>query len=752
MVTLHSGHNMVVLSIENTDLILDVKCNKFHSAFNKARVRQHNILTSTNYTTSETSSSNLKLRFLNSNSELTNIEEGIKYHPVFFENKDYFFGVRFKNKEIENPFVYCTLKDIKDKFFLEDSIHFLSGTINYGNDIGKTDFTIRYKLDGKFKELKLSYEVFPTKLDYRNDYDQLIADIEEEYPLLVLDYLRKTYHGFKTGNSQKTDLIWWQIFGKIYNDLIASSKFILNKPHSRLVKKTLYQKVDRIKRMTPRLEEEYHRFKSDHPNRYYRTDYRILSSNTPENQFFKFAIFQIQKNFIRVKNFINQKFSSKITTEFKEELNNIEKEFRVITNHPFFRTIDDFKGLRQESLVLNKATGYNSLFKSWNMLNSGIQFLEGILKLEIKNIAELYQIWCFLEVKKVIQNILGKEKPDDIELAQIEVDSFIFKIRKGVKSRVLYKLDDGQEVELFHDFSINQTNSNGMVAPTIKQKPDIVLRITKQDLLDNYKLTYLYDAKYRLVSDTKEKAPDIPPDDAINQMHRYRDAIYYNNPNSKQLEKEVIGGYILFPGKGDLEEIKDMPFYKSIGSVNIGAFPLCPSENSNKELLNNHLRKLLTNHTEHHIETILPHKDIPFKTINATVLIGIVPKKNNAQYQYFLNGDANIYHTGSRKPARFGFEKLKYFAPYLGGKGIFEYYEIENYSIKKRKDIYPKGHPQFKDDDSERLVLTLKKGKSINLKKTFFKLMSGTIQSYRYTNIFNIRNSINDLIDVFPAK
>ena len=43
---------------------------------------------------------------------------------------------------------------------------------------------------------------------------------------------------------------------------------------------------------------------------------------------------------------------------------------------------------------------------------------------------------------------------------------------------------------------------------------------------------------------------DYPPTDAINQMHRYRDAIYYSKEHEPYRSKEVIGGYILFPGRG----------------------------------------------------------------------------------------------------------------------------------------------------------------------------------------------------------
>jgi predicted component of viral defense system (DUF524 family) len=90
----------------------------------------------------------------------------------------------------------------------------------------------------------------------------------------------------------------------------------------------------------------------------------------------------------------------------------------------------------------------------------------------------------------------------------------------------------------------------------VNQRPDIVLRITKNDLKENYVLTYLYDAKYRLASDDKEGSPDLPTEDSINQMHRYRDAIYYVNKHKSKPEKEVIGAYILFPGSGEIEFIK----------------------------------------------------------------------------------------------------------------------------------------------------------------------------------------------------
>lgn len=52
------------------------------------------------------------------------------------------------------------------------------------------------------------------------------------------------------------------------------------------------------------------------------------------------------------------------------------------------------------------------------------------------------------------------------------------------------------------------------------------------------KFTYLFDAKYRI--DGKDRnGVDVPPEDAINQMHRYRDAIYYKDHKSDVLKKKL---------------------------------------------------------------------------------------------------------------------------------------------------------------------------------------------------------------------
>ena len=81
--------------------------------------------------------------------------------------------------------------------------------------------------------------------------------------------------------------------------------------------------------------------------------------------------------------------------------------------------------------------------------------------------------------------------------------------------------------------------------------------------------------------------------------------------------------------------------------------------------------------------------------------------------------------------------------------GIKEYFEIIDYQIMPRKDIFKPNHPLFKKDTSERLVISLGKKFTIDNEK-FFKISDGSIGQvpYRYTNLRNIRAPKNNKIEV----
>lgn len=152
-------------------------------------------------------------------------------------------------------------------------------------------------------------------------------------------------------------------------------------------------------------------------------------------------------------------------------------------------------------------------------------------------------------------------------------------------------------------------------------------------------------------------------------MHRYRDAIYYGSDKTHHSAKEIIGGYILFPGRGDNDSVRQRYFYQSIKSVNIGAFPLLPdaSDPANEgSLLYEFLTEILhTSHAYDHIKDSIPQKGLQYEstfepTETDLVLVGYY---KNEQWEPIVNN--RLYYV----PAALGkgsinlvsgFEKTKY--------------------------------------------------------------------------------------------
>ena len=288
--------------------------------------------------------------------------------------------------------------------------------------------------------------------------------------------------------------------------------------------------------------------------------------------------------------------------------------------------------------------------------------------METKDIATLYEIWCFIQVEKVVKDLFGQEVVADHVSRQELHGLFTRELSTGKRSRIVFKQGDVTLAELYynprHDEKTDDIRGIGALQSyTVVQKPDIVLQLTKNDIQQGMNLTYLFDAKYRIKEDGNLQ---VPPDDAINQMHRYRDAIYYSQTHD-DLKKEVLGGYILFPGKMD----KSNPLYKSVEQVNIGAFPLRPGDQE-FEMLRDFISSLMRQNAIEIVEQVIPQKGTTLEVYD-TVLMGVVPEKNSAPFE---DNTAKVYHTGHRVPQSIPLSDIHWFVPYVSGKGARDLYRV----------------------------------------------------------------------------
>ena len=687
---------MELLTIEHKDFTMIVECTKFDGIWNKAK---SNVGEDKLYSTYSWSDGVVSVkRTLDADHEI-DIEQGVPAPATFFDNADYPIWIEFKDYVKDAQFG-SILQNDNDRFSFRR--HILAGFINYKNEIGRSEIQIIYKVDKETRTFRFGFEVLSTKLDYHEHWRTIVEDIEREYRMLSLDYMRRTFHGFSPDqNGEHPDIVWWSVFEGEQQKFIKACKSIIDRPRHRLHGEEVYLRADKLKQTPHNIENRLAEHRKE-PAYLYRVEQHILSNDTQENRFLKFALHQISKRYEDLRQRIEAVKTASGT--MKSAMLATSETLKRLQHHPFFRTIGRFKGISQESMVLQKATGYSQVYRTWNLLRRAYSLNDGLYRLQTKDIATLYEIWCFIEVSHIVKAQLHLDDEDVEHRNRMEMNGiFSWELGKGEHSRILFRKDGVELAELVYnpknaDKENDDVGMKDLVVPTVPQKPDIVLQLTKNDLQQGMKMTYLFDAKYRI--DGKDKGVDVPPEDAINQMHRYRDAIYYKDYDANALKKEVIGGYILFPGDGEPNDVAVSKFYKTIKEVNIGAFPLRPKDVENRKLLENFIDELIHTKSYETIAHVIPQKGA-YVEVGNRVLIGLV-KEDNRLFQAFMDGTATLYYSGKQFPTTIALQDLHFFMPYIKGKGIRDVYEIV-----KVRTITGKEAKQTDEDDADSKALRL---------------------------------------------
>ena len=562
------------------------------------------------------------------------------------------------------------------------------------------------------------FDVVSPKLDTKGDLNTIVKELKLEYDDLVFRYLTLTCQQFDFGNEANNDLIWLSVFKKIVGSYIIAVRYILYAPHNKDFTSIEFRRPDRIKRWTNQLTEEFcndeARDKELVYRKHYRTEQIESTNNTLENRFVKYTIERMSERLERVMDKVRGKDTSSNEVDY---LSDKLKELRVLRNNSFFRPIGRFEGFKQESMVLQQRNGYSQVYRYWLILQNGLNLIDGNTSVGVQPVWKLYELWCFLKVKRLVTSILGLDTHslDDLMFIHEDTHKMFDPFNGGdLTGHVSYDNPlNGDIIELGYQYSFSRSASSGdMFSMTAEQKPDIVMHIQKKN---GFVLTYLFDAKYRVYGDddtSVTSAIDSPPDDTLNQMHRYRDAIYYNDKKGKSMSKEVVGGYILFPGRLDEANMQrliddsryeDLPYYlKSIEYVNIGAFPLLPNENSGI-LLEHFLRRIILEETiANQIDDTIPQRGLYYSLENDGISVIIGCYKSDAHHQWIIrNGKYNLRLDKDREGAiglNNGFTNAQYLVLYeVGKKQSVETYRLTGSSdVMTREDLLLSGYPDPK--------------------------------------------------------
>lgn len=279
----------------------------------------------------------------------------------------------------------------------------------------------------------------------------------------------------------------------------------------------------------------------------------INSVDTPENRFIKHflkcchgMLYNFKELFACTKCFCK----SEINNDIKGMIEVVEE---LLSNH-FFNEIGEMTSLPFNSTVLQKRSGYKEVRCFYDLLQSSVRIpiFEEKLKLIIENkdVAELYEMWTYFEVIKIVESLTGIA-PEKVEL--IEENDFKAYMQKGIATT--FKTDS-KEIKIWY----NKTYGCKSGSYSLPLRPDVVVDIEGE--------LYILDAKFKLVSlnldEVEEEKGFTFKNGDIYKMHTYKDAIegvrfagiLYPNPNSctadlfweNESEMLGVGAISLVPG------------------------------------------------------------------------------------------------------------------------------------------------------------------------------------------------------------
>ncbi|WP_066050902.1 restriction endonuclease-like protein [Robertmurraya korlensis] len=611
----------------------------------------------------------------------------VNLRPIFFENGVYQLVVWSKTgQELtfyhEHPLLRQAVSAME---FGTQSV--LMGNLQFQNEVGFTTFQI---LQDKKKLLEVTLEIFPSKLDYKNDYKKLLEEVNDEIYNLAYHFIRKTYLGASVkleGRPSRAE--FYRLISGHFRQFTQAIARIEHQPHHTLHKTYEKARGDQLKKIDS-TSRAYLRKRS---NLFVEVEKGIpinsknimpyeglkskkeLTYDTLENRYVKWMMGRLVHKLVDLLETVHKmnKYMVEPDPDLIDRINKMIKLLQNKTNDHFWSRIGKLDRSVM-SLVLQMAPGYRDAFQIFLTVSKGLALQGKLYQMSVKDVATLYEYWTFLKLGQILGRKYTLVSQDII---QVNREGLFVNLEANRMAKRVFKhpITNEEIVLTYQKYEAK--------LPTIPQKPDTMLSIEKKG--KDYTFNYIFDAKYRIdyaqegsFYKNRYKTPG-PMEDDIYTMHRYRDSIVAEN--NGPYERTAFGAYVLFPWF-DEHTYQNHHFYQSINKVNIGGLPFLP----NATVLVEQFVEWLINKSPEEIqkEGILPRGTLEEwkSSLDELVLVGLV--SNGEDYLRFIKEG---YYSMPANKLKKGWQEAKYVALYVKSgieqqeNGIKYYGKIEKVTV-----------------------------------------------------------------------
>ncbi len=449
------------------------------------------------------------------------------------------------------------------------------GMVNFGTQVGGSQFSIALE-----ETLLFSFEVeiFPSKMDYRRDYQIIRDDVQEIAKSLALEYLRAASdRGRLEPQAGSASLGWALRLRHLVDDLEESMRCIAGHPLWDTDRAITQSRLEQVRRPDAAVRRAVMQGKGKggwqpvaegfSARAWLSAGKARYTLDTPEHRWLAARFSHLLKRLAAVQQVEKERPEKTRQAQILRELEALEKRVTRMAQTSALREAHAHAPPLVAPDRLQTAPGYRQAYQACLLLEQGLSISGGPIELSLKDLHLLYEYWCLLTVAQVLAEETGLPVPAR-RLLRVEQHGLRFRLRRGKAQTLRFRFRDGRLALTYNP----RFGGEGYLVP---QQPDMVLSVHRKGAEP---ALYVLDAKYRLDASpeyVRRYGAPGPPADALNDLHRYRDALL----DDKRRTRPVRQAIALFPWREAAEgAFASGRHWQSIRTVGVGAVPLLPGE------------------------------------------------------------------------------------------------------------------------------------------------------------------------------
>lgn len=520
-------------------------------------------------------------------------------YQILYEHTNTSSTFNVLNELKKQEFTHKPFKKLR--FNMVDENHYrCAGTLNFRSYVGKSFLDV---IKGETRSIPVPIEVRSKKIDYYQQYPQMIGDLSEYASGMIFESRSPLHQEFKIDDASRETLYEDFMFLEYLfrpENLPSTFEYLTHNLYSRLENYTesvptsvvsniganeLINIINTPEKLTKNNNTKLkwnQQLKGYIPQEIREIRYQD-TIDTPENRFFK--------NFLELIESLLYTLLKKQTQPgyIKENLLSFEDELNYYLSQKWMKDISKMEYAPLNSQVLQKKEGYRDILHYFLMLEFSFKLSwEEITTKFIgyeKRLSELYEYWCYFKILNVLNNI-SETKINFEDIYEINKDQWSIKIKKGKNSQQKFQLtQQDKKIHITLMYNRKFSTKTKHRSYSLLFKPDYTLQIQ----LDNKQFFIHFDAKYRSELEILDIYNKIGEEEAEKEaekrdeeeeiLHKFKNGDIYKMHTYKDAILQTEGAYVLYPGD-NCKVFREKEFL--IPSV--GAFPLNPGRNEEETL------------------------------------------------------------------------------------------------------------------------------------------------------------------------